>query len=456
MSANLMDAMALTEFSRRRDQLLQAMQANSICLIPAAHLVSRSRDTDYPFRQDSYFHYLIGFPEPQAWLVLSNQRHVSGVQRKDSAGLSILFCLDKDEQAEIWHGRRIGPRQAQRQFAVDRALPLDELDEQLLHLVDGHDNVYYAQGCHAEADELVLGILQALRDAPKQSHHAPASLHDVRVILDEMRLFKSPFELNLMRQAAQISCEAHCRAMRSVAAGKNEYQLEAELHYVFAMHGAKSPAYSSIVAGGKNACILHYTNNEQVLNTGDLLLIDAGCEWQGYAADITRTFPVSGRFSEAQQLLYQVVLDAQLAAIALVKPGSTFNQVGDAAIKVLTQGLINLGILTGSLQTNLDRQSYRAFFMHGIGHWLGLDVHDVGRYKEAGSDRPFQAGMVLTIEPGLYIAEDPNVAAKWWATGIRIEDNVLVTEDGHEVLTDAVPKSIDEIHALMANVACFN
>jgi len=456
MSANLMDAMALTEFSRRREKLLQAMQANSICLIPAAHLVSRSRDTDYPFRQDSYFHYLSGFPEPQAWLVLSNQVHVTGVKRKNSTGLSILFCLDKDEQAEIWHGRRIGPRQAQRQFAMDRAFPLDELDEELLHLVDGHDHVYYAQGCHAEADELVLGILQALRDAPKQSHHAPASLHDVRVILDEMRLFKSPFEVNLMRHAALISAEAHCRAMRCVAPGKNEYQLEAELHYVFAKHGAKSPAYCSIVAGGKNACILHYTNNDQVLNAEDLLLIDAGCEWQGYAADITRTFPVSGRFSEAQQLLYQIVLDAQLAAIALVKPGATFKQIGDAATKVLTQGLIKLGILTGSLQANLDNQSYRAFFMHGIGHWLGLDVHDVGRYKEADNDRPLQAGMVLTIEPGLYIDENTRVAAKWWKTGIRIEDNILVTEAGHEVLTIAVPKDIDEIHALMADVMCSN
>jgi Xaa-Pro aminopeptidase len=446
--------LAMTEFYTRRQRLLGMMQANSICLIPAAQPVSRSRDTEYAFRQDSYFQYLTGFPEPQAWLVLSNQR---GTSTRAKKGLSILFCLDKDPDAEIWQGKRIGPRQAKIEFEVNQAFALDELDEQLLDLLDGHDNLYFAQGQHSEADELVFSLLDALRQAPKQSMQAPSTLIDVRPILDEMRLIKSPTEIALMRRAAEISGQAHIRAMQRCQAGLNEYHLEAEIHYEFALNGAKHPAYSTIVGAGSNACILHYTENNQQLKDGELVLIDAGCELQGYAADITRTFPISGKFSETQKQLYQLVLDAQSAAFNQVKPGNTFKQITDAAIDVLTKGLIELGLLSGSLAFNLQTQGYRDYFMHGIGHWLGLDVHDVGNYKLAGQDRCLEAGMVLTIEPGLYIAADADVDLQWRGMGIRIEDNLLVTATGFDNLTFSTPKQIVEIEALMApdgKVAC--
>lgn len=429
----------INEFQTRRQQLLMSMLPNSICLLPAAQLVTRSRDTEYAFRQDSYFHYLTGFPEPQAWLVLSNSVHAS----------SILFCLDNDPEAEIWQGRRYGPTQAEQTFGFDACYALDELDESLLELLDGHDQLYFAQGHNSDADETVFALLHALRESPKQSMQPPSSIIDVRPILDEMRLFKSVAEMKVMQQAARISGQAHIRAMRTARAGLNEYHLEAELHHEFAMNGAKHPAYSSIVGGGENACILHYTENNQPLVDGDLVLIDAGCEWQGYAADITRTFPVSGRFSDQQKQLYQIVLDAQLAAFASVKPGNTLKQVSDAAIAVITQGLINLGLLSGSLSVNLKNQHYRRYFMHGIGHWLGLDVHDVGAYKLHGHDRPLQPGMVLTIEPGIYISPDAEAEAHWLGIGIRIEDNLLVTEQGYQNLTETCPKTITEIETLM-------
>lgn len=439
--------LAMTEFYARRQQLLALMQNNSICLIPAAQLVSRSRDTEYAFRQDSYFHYLTGFPEPQAWLVLSN-RPSSGARSKK--GLSVLFCLDKDPETEIWQGKRIGPRQAKTLFEFNQTFSLEELDEQLLSLIDGHDHLYFAQGHDAQADELVFSLLTALREAPKQSMQAPQSLIDVRVLLDEMRLFKSAAEIDIMRRAADISGQAHIRAMQRCQAGLNEYHLEAELHYIFAINGAKHPAYGTIVGSGNNACILHYTQNDQELTDGDLVLIDAGCELQGYAADITRTFPVSGRFSAPQKQLYQLVLDAQLAAFNTVKPGNTMKQVANAAIEVLTAGLIELGLLSGSLTFNLQTQQYRDFFMHGIGHWLGLDVHDVGNYQQDGHERPLQAGMVLTIEPGLYVADDADVDPSWQGIGIRIEDNLLVTAQGYDNLTAATPKQVVDIEALMA------
>jgi Xaa-Pro aminopeptidase len=439
--------LAKTDFYARRQQLLALMQNNSICLIPAAQLVSRSRDTEYAFRQDSYFQYLTGFPEPQAWLVLSNQPRLAGRSKK---GLSVLFCLDKDPETEIWHGKRIGPQHAKTLFEFNQAFSLEELDEQLLSLIDGHDHLYFAQGHDAQADEVVFSLLTALREAPKQSMQAPQSLIDVRGLLDEMRLFKSAAEIDIMRRAADISGQAHVRAMQRCQAGLNEYHLEAELHYGFAINGAKHAAYGTIVGSGNNACILHYTQNDQELKAGDLVLIDAGCELQGYAADITRTFPVSGRFSEPQKQLYQLVLDAQMAAFNTVKPGNTMKQVANAAIEVLTTGLIELGLLSGSLAFNLQTQQYRDFFMHGIGHWLGLDVHDVGNYQQDGHERPLQAGMVLTIEPGLYVANDADVDPIWQGIGIRIEDNLLVTAQGYDNLTVGTPKQVIDIEALMA------
>ena len=432
-----------TEFLIRQKRLLEKMQPNSICLVPASNLVTRSRDTEYPFRQDSYFQYLCAFPEPEAWLVLSNHQDYS-------KELCVLFCLDKDPAMEIWHGRRSGPKQAKQQYPVDRAYALDELDEQLLDLIDGHQHVYFAQGHDHDADDLVFSLLQALRDASKQSKQAPSSLIDVRIILDEMRLIKSASEIDLMRQAAAVATQAHIRAMQFVEAGKNEYHLEAEIHHEFAMQGAKYPAYSTIVGSGDNACILHYTENNQGLKAGDLVLIDAGCEWQGYASDITRTFPVSGAFSNEQKQLYELVLNAQLAAFDVIKPDNTIKQASDVVIAVITQGLIDLGILKGKLTDNIERQTYRQFFMHGLSHWLGLDVHDVGNYKIDGQDRPLKTGMVLTVEPGIYIAPDADVDSKWCGIGIRIEDNLLITQSGHENLTLAAPKTISDIEALMS------
>ncbi|MFT6779893.1 MAG: Xaa-Pro aminopeptidase [Paraglaciecola sp.] len=432
-----------TEFLIRQKRLLEKMQPNSICLVPASNLVTRSRDTEYPFRQDSYFQYLCAFPEPEAWLVLSNHQDYSNE-------LCVLFCLDKDPAMEIWHGRRAGPKQAKQQYPVDRAYALDELDEQLLDLIDGHQHVYFAQGHDHDADDLVFSLLQALRDAPKQSKHAPSSLIDVRIILDEMRLIKSAREIDLMRKAAAVATQAHIRAMQFVEAGKNEYHLEAEIHHEFAMQGAKYPAYSTIVGAGDNACILHYTENNQGLKAGDLVLIDAGCEWQGYASDITRTFPVSGAFSNEQKQLYELVLNAQLAAFDVIKPDNTIKQASDVVIAVITQGLIDLGILKGKLTDNIERQTYRQFYMHGLSHWLGLDVHDVGNYKIDGQDRPLKTGMVLTVEPGIYIAPDADVDSKWCGIGIRIEDNLLITQSGHENLTLAAPKTINDIEALMS------
>jgi Xaa-Pro aminopeptidase len=431
-----------TEFLTRQKHLLEKMQPNSICLVPASNLVTRSRDTEYPFRQDSYFQYLCAFPEPEAWLVLSNHQEYSN-------GLCVLFCLDKDPTTEIWHGRRFGPKQAKQQYPVNMAFALDELDEKLLDLIDGHQHLYFSQGHNHDADDLIFTILQALRDAPKQSKQAPSSLIDVRIILDEMRLIKSASEIDMMRQSAAIATQAHIRAMQFVEAGKNEYHLEAEIHHEFAMQGAKYPAYGTIVGSGDNACILHYTENNQGLKAGNLVLIDAGCEWQGYASDITRTFPVSGAFSTEQKQLYQLVLNAQLAAFEVIKPKNTLKQASDVAIAVITQGLIDLGILKGKLTDNIERQTYREFYMHGLGHWLGLDVHDVGNYKIDGQDRPLKPGMVLTVEPGIYIAPDADVDNKWCGIGIRIEDNLLITQSGHEVLTLAAPKTIKDIETLM-------
>lgn len=435
-----------TEFLARQQHLLQEMQPNSMCLVSAGNLVTRSRDTEFPFRQDSYFQYLCGFPEPDALLVLSNHQ-------ENAKGLCILFCLDKDPSMETWHGRRFGPEQASQQYAIDMAFAVDETEERLLDLIDGHQHLYFAQGHQHEVDELVFSLMQTLRDAPKQSKQAPSSIMDVRIILDEMRLIKSAGEIDMMRQAAAISTQAHIRAMQFVEPAQNEYHLEAEIHHEFAMQGAKYPAYGTIVGAGDNACILHYTENNQALTGGDLVLIDAGCEWQGYASDITRTFPVSGQFSVQQKQLYQLVLDAQLAAFDVIKPNNTIKQASDVAIAVITQGLIDLNILHGSLSDNIEQLSYREFYMHGLCHWLGLDVHDVGHYKIGEQERPLKPGMVLTVEPGIYISPNADVDSQWCGIGIRIEDNLLITQSGYENLTLAAPKTISDIEALMLKIS---
>lgn len=429
------------EYSARRQQLLDSLEGDVVCVIPAAREVTRSRDTEFPFRQDSDFFYLCGFNEPDAILLL---------EKYQGKGLSLLFCRERDPVAEIWQGRRLGPERAVDVLGIDKAFPLARFEEELFARLTGKARLVFAQGADDDLDKRLFATLAALRNTPKRGFQVPNLMQDVRPNLHALRHIKSDAEISVMRRAAKISCQAHIRAMRFCQPGRFEYQLEAELHHEFAMQGARYPAYGTIVGSGINACILHYTENADVLKAGELVLIDAGAELNGYAADITRTFPVSGRFSPEQAELYQLVLDAQDAAFAHIKPGGTLPDAMDAAVSVLTQGLIQLGILSGELEDNISSQSYRAYFMHGIGHWLGLDVHDVGEYKLDGENLPLKSGMVLTIEPGLYISEEADVDEKWRGIGIRIEDNLLVTADGYDNLTAACPKQIADIEALMA------
>ncbi|MCF2856638.1 Xaa-Pro aminopeptidase [Pseudoalteromonas sp. SMS1] len=429
------------EFVARRQKLLQNLKNNSVAVIPAASEITRSRDTEFPFRQDSDFFYLTGFKEPDAVLVLSKD--------KGGAQSSVLFCRNKDKLAEIWHGRRIGFEKAKSQFAMDETYALSELDSELLTFINGRQTLYFAQGTYNAFDDKIWGVLSTLRGAPKKGYRAPEIIQDIRPLIHEMRLFKSDAEVEIMRQAGKISAQAHIRAMQFAKPGATEYQLEAEIHHHYAMHGARYPAYGTIVGSGNNANILHYTENSDVLTQGDLILIDSGCELEGYAADITRTFPVSGQYSDAQKDVYNLVLKAQLAAFDEVKPGGTLVQANNVVMRILTEGLVELGILAGTVDELLEAQACKAFYMHGLGHWLGLDVHDVGEYKLDEADRPFEPGMVLTIEPGLYFDEDAEVPAQYKGIGVRIEDDLLVTQVGYENLTVDVPKSIQEIEALM-------
>lgn len=432
----------LAEFAGRRSRFMAQMDASGIAIFPAAAEVTRSRDTEFPFRQDSDFHYLCGFAEPDAVLVLTPGR----------AHQVTLFCRPKDALMEVWTGRRLGPEQALKQLAVDAAHSIDDLNEPLRALIDGHETLYYSQDVYPGFDQKVFALVSQLRQAAKKGWKAPTITRDARTIVDEMRLFKSAQEIAVMEKACLISCEGHKRAMGFVHPGATEYQVEAELHHHFAMNRGRYPAYGSIVGGGNNANILHYTENADELKDGDLLLIDSGCELDGYAADITRTFPVNGKFSRPQAELYQLVLAAQLAALALYRPGNTLKMASDKAIEVITSGLVELGILDGEVQQLIDDQACKRFYMHGLGHWLGLDVHDVGDYQleDKAQQRQFEPGMVLTIEPGLYIDADAEVAAQYRGIGIRIEDDILITPEGHKVLTAAVPKTIADIEALMA------
>ncbi|XOV78979.1 MAG: Xaa-Pro aminopeptidase [Aestuariibacter sp.] len=429
-----------TVYAQRRQRFLAQLPSNSVALVPAANLKTRSNDTEFPFRQDSYFYYLTGFTEPDAWLLLSN---LAGRPQ------SVMFCLPTDKQAEIWHGRRLGVDAAVSTLGVDDAHSVDDFSSLTEKYIDGADYLYYRRDT-SKHDQLVFAVLDALRNAPKQSKTAPRHLSDPSDILDEMRLIKDPYEIALMREAAKISVAAHQRAMVFCRPGCHEYQLEAELHHEFVMSGARAPAYGTIVGSGDNACILHYTENSDVINDGELVLIDAGAEYHGYAADITRTFPANGRYSPEQKRLYELVLAAQEAAINLILPGSKLIEAADAAIKVLTEGLVELGILAGTVEENIETKAYREYYMHGLGHWLGLDVHDVGDYKVDDVERDLLPGMVLTIEPGLYISPDAQVDDKWKGIGIRIEDNILVTELGNENLTSGLVKLPQDIEALMA------
>lgn len=431
------------EYDQRRATLAARLPEHSAVVIPAAKTCYRNNDADYAFRQDSDFFYLTGFNEPDAWLVLT-----PGHKEGDSH----LFVLPKDRAQEIWTGYRTGTEKAVDHYQISKAYELAELDSRLPELLDGREHLYYPMGRDEALERRMADWCQQLRQKARAGAIAPESHHNLLPLLHEMRLIKSDQELAVMRDAAEISAQAHCRAMTLCQPGMMEYQLEAEFIYHFMRSGSRAAAYNTIVGGGSNACVLHYVENNQPLQAGDLVLIDAGCELHSYAADITRTFPVNGRFSEEQAILYQLVLDAQLAAIEQIKPGPDCHAPHRAAVRVLTRGLMDLGLLSGrSLDELIDSESYRQFYMHGTGHWLGLDVHDAGRYKINGQSRALEAGMVMTVEPGLYIApDDDSVDERWRGIGIRIEDNVIVTDNGHEVITQSVPKTITEIEAIMA------
>jgi Xaa-Pro aminopeptidase len=418
---------------------LAARMAQGVAVIPTAPERVRNRDAHYPYRYDSYFYYLSGFREPEAVLVL-----IAGEQPR-----SVLFCRDKDEEREIWDGFRYGPEAARETFGFDEAHSISELDELMPDLIANQSVLFCHLGADSAWDTRAMGWLNEVRARSRAGIVAPQSVSDVHVLLDEMRLIKDESELATMRRAAEISAGAHVRAMRTARPGVGEFAVEAELMHEFRRHGAQAPAYTPIVASGAHACVLHYVENQGMLEDGDLLLIDAGCELDGYAADITRTFPVNGRYSPAQREIYELVLAAQAAAIAKVRPGNRWLDPHDAAVKVLAQGFVELGLLEGSVDEAIEKETYRRFYMHRTGHWLGLDVHDTGDYKVAGDWRPLVRGMVLTVEPGCYIRPGPGVPERYAGIGVRIEDDVVVTEHGCEVLTAGVPKTVDEIEALM-------
>lgn len=432
--------MSIETYIKRRRLLAERMR-QGIAVIPTAPEALRNGDAHYPYRFDSHFHYLTGFDEPEAVLVL-----VAG-----SAPQSILFCRAKDSEREIWDGYRHGPEAAKERFGFDAAFPIAQLDDKLVELMGDQPALFHPVGRDERWDARLLALRRQVQEKARSGVRAPDEIRDLRALLDEMRLFKDTDELAAMRRAAGISASAHVRAMRATRPGMMEYEVEAELLYEFRRRGAQAPAYTSIVAGGANACVLHYVGNDARLDDGDLLLIDAACELDGYAADITRTFPVNGRYSGAQRDLYQLVLAAQAAAIDQVRPDRHWNQPHEAAVAVLARGFIDLGLCHGSLEAVLESGDYRRFYMHRTGHWLGMDVHDVGTYKQQdGAWRALQPGMTLTVEPGCYVRPGEGVPEHFWNIGIRIEDDVLVTTTGCEVLTEAVPKSVAAIEALMA------
>ncbi|WP_417535553.1 Xaa-Pro aminopeptidase [Methylophaga sp.] len=429
------------EFAKRRQHLMDIMGPDTIAVLPNAPVANRNRDVDYPYRSDSSFHYLTGFDEPESVLVLIPGRE---------HGEYILFCRERDLDKEIWDGYRAGQEGAIAEFGADDSYPISDLDDILPGLLEGKEKVYYTMGNQPSFDQHMVSWLNHLRQAARSGKHSPTEIIELEHCLNELRLFKSSQEIKAMKQAASVSAQAHIRAMQFTKPGKWEYEVEAEIIHEFMKNGCRSPAYPSIVGGGENGCILHYIENSAKLKSNELLLIDAGAEFECYAGDITRTFPVNGKFTTAQAAVYQIVLNAQKAAIAAVKPGNHWNQPHEAAVEVLTQGLVELGILNGNVDQLIEEGAYREFYMHRTGHWLGMDVHDVGDYKVGGEWRLLEPGMVLTVEPGLYIRDQEHVDKKWHFIGIRIEDDVLVTKDGYEVLTEAAPKEIDEIEALMA------
>lgn len=430
------------EYARRRKSLMEQMEPNSIAILPAAPVYIRNRDVEHVYRQDSDFQYLTGFPEPEAVMVLIPGRE---------HGEYVLFCRERDPERELWDGLRAGQDGAVAQYGADDAFPIGDIDDILPGLIEGRERVYYAIGTNEKFDHRLMEWINVIRSKARQGAIPPNEFVALDHLLHDMRLYKSAAEAKVMREAAEISARAHVRAMQVSRAGLYEYHLEAELDYEFRKGGAKMAAYGSIVAAGRNACILHYRENDALLRDGDLVLIDAGCEIDCYASDITRTFPVSGKFSPEQKAIYELVLAAQEAAFKEIAPGKHWNEAHEATVRVITAGLVELGLLEGAVDELIAVEAYKPFYMHRAGHWLGMDVHDVGDYKVGGEWRVLEPGMAMTVEPGIYIAVDnEKVAKKWRGIGVRIEDDVLVTKTGCEIITGGVPKTVAEIEALMA------
>jgi Xaa-Pro aminopeptidase len=431
----------MSEFAARRTHLLEAI-GDGVALFPSAPVALRNHDVEHAYRQDSDLYYLSGFDEPESLLILTNQHEEHR---------SVLFVRPKKREREIWDGPRAGVEGALADFGVDAAFPIDELEKRLPDYLGNVERVHYRLASNDAADAKLFACLNLLRRGGRRGVTAPEAIIDSSVHLHEMRLRKSASEVETMRQAAAISTEAHLRAMQAAGPGVHEYELDAELSHVFRKHGCERPAYDSIVGSGPNATILHYRAGERIMQDGELVLIDAGCEHEYYASDITRTFPVNGKFSDPQRAVYELVLHAQKRAIEAVKPGATLDSIHAGAVRSITEGLVELGLLSGEVDTLIEEKKYEPFYMHRTSHWLGMDVHDVGRYFIDGAHRPLEEGFVLTIEPGLYIAADAeDVDPKWRGIGVRIEDDVVVTSRGCEVLTSSVPKEIDEVEAACA------
>tara|TARA_R110000772_G_scaffold63319_7_gene141930 strand:- start:1462 stop:2775 length:1314 start_codon:yes stop_codon:yes gene_type:complete len=431
-----------SEFIKRRKDLMAQMEPNSIAILSSAKATLRNGDADYAYRQSSDFYYLTGFAETGAVLVLIPGRE---------NGECLLFCQEKNELKELWNGKLLGPEAAIETLGVDDSFPITDIDDILPGMIEGRERVYSPMGKDEAFDHQLMEWVRVIRSKVRSGAHPPGEFLVLDHLLHEMRLIKSKVELELMKKSGQIAVAAHKRAMTACKPGMHEYELEAEYLYEFARSGCAAPAYTSIVAGGENACILHYTENNQVLKNGDLVLIDAGCEYEYYASDITRTFPVNGKFSPEQKAIYEIVLDAQLEAIKTIKPGAHWDQAHNRTVEVITSGLLEIGLLKGKLKKLIEEGAYREFYMHRAGHWLGMDVHDVGDYKIEGDWRILEPGMVMTVEPGIYISpNNKKVDKKWRGIGIRIEDDVAVSKKGNEVLTRGLPKTVDEIESFMA------
>lgn len=437
---NVVDQMNKQEFVQRRQQLMDTVGEGNIALLPTAPEQRRNRDVHYRYRPDSDFYYLTGFPEPEAIAAFIPGRE---------QGQYLLFCRERDPEKETWHGKRAGLEGACAEYGADDAFPITDIEDIIPGLLENRQRLYYPMGYYPDFDAQVMNWVNQLRDKARSGVHPPYEMVALDYVLHETRLYKTEAEIEALQRAADVAAQAHIRAMQACQVGMNEYEIEAELMHSFLQAGAWF-SYPPIVAGGHNSCVLHYLDNNTPLQDGDMLLIDAGAELNFYASDITRTFPINGRFSPEQKTIYELVLAAQQAAIAAVKPNNSWIDPHEAAVRTITQGLVDLGLLSGSIETLIEEETYKKFFMHRTGHWLGMDVHDVGDYKIDDDWRPLEPGMVMTVEPGIYIpAQTPDVDEKWWDIGVRIEDDVLVTEDGCRVLSAAVPKTVAEIEALL-------